>query len=115
MIAEVRVTLIAVPRWNASGVLARVSRARRVRVAASAWGSSSRRVAVVLMLVSSCEATVNVRSLVNASAMFMGKSMTASLTSGRARVTTACPAVTVCPASACQAVITAAWSLRRVL
>ncbi|MNE65734.1 hypothetical protein D3C80_1612410 [compost metagenome] len=112
---ELRVTLMAVPRWKAAGVLARVRRARRVRVVASAWGSNSRRLAVVLMVGSSCKATVKVRPLLNCSARPIGRSITASFTSGRARVTTAWPAVTVCPASACQAVITAAWSVRRVL
>ncbi|MNT62408.1 hypothetical protein D3C72_2001280 [compost metagenome] len=52
-----KVTLIAVPRRNAGGVSVSVRRARRVRVALSAWGSISRTVAVVVMLGFSCEAT----------------------------------------------------------
>ncbi|MNT85958.1 hypothetical protein D3C72_2261920 [compost metagenome] len=62
LIAELRVTLIAVPRRKPSGVSARVRRARRVRVALCACGSISRRVAVVLMLGSSCPATRNTTS-----------------------------------------------------
>ena len=57
LIAELRVTLIAVPRRNPGGVSVSVRRARRVRVALCAWGSISRTMAVVVMLGSSWTAT----------------------------------------------------------
>ena len=110
--AVLKVTLIAVPRRKAGGVSVRVNRARRVRVALWAWGSISRTMAVVLTLGSSWPATTNTTSVGRRSARPAGRSITASLMSGRARVTTCWPALTTWPASAFQAVTIPAWSVR---
>ena len=71
-----------------------------MRVVGSASGATSRTRPVALKDGSSSQVTVKVAAGGRAVAIASGTSITASRTSGRAMVTTVCPAVTTWPTSA---------------